>query len=412
MTKTSPSPPFATAGATSGAKPLPTCRLAVLKICSRCNLNCSYCYMYNLGDRTALQQPKAMPDAVIDATAERCLTHAAERGLDRFRFVLHGGEPLMAGRKKVQRLIDAASNLGRTTGVAADFAVQTNGILLTEEWCRFLSDLSVSVGVSLDGPRDVNDRQRITHRKEGSYDLTIAGWNLARSHGLRPSILTVVDPETSAEDAYRHLCELQPSSVDFLLPDANHDRRPPHPVLSTPHADWLLKVFSIWNSADPVPFRVRLFEQIIAATLGISYANDALGEGDNEIVVIDTDGEIGPVDTLRAALPGAGRTGFNVLRDNVSVALDHPLLRRYHSSNQSLCASCTNCPINRICGGGYLSHRYSSERGFDNPSVYCRDLTKLIIGIRNSVLETLPEAALQQADLTRWSVVNVEAARI
>lgn len=390
----------------------PTCRLAVLKICSRCNLNCAYCYMYNLGDQTALQQPKVMSDAVIDATVARCLTHAAERGLDSFRFVLHGGEPLMAGRKKVHRLIDAAKTLERTTGVTADYALQTNGILLTDEWCRFLSDHGVSVGVSLDGPKEVNDRHRVTHQNAGSYDRTIAGWKVAQACGLNPGILTVVNPETSAADAYRHLCDLQPGSVDFLLPDANHDRRPPILATSTPHADWLLDVFRLWNSDATTPFRVRLFEQIIAATLGISYANDALGEGDNEIVVIDTDGEIGPVDTLRAALPGAGRTGFNVIRDEVSAALDHPMLRRYHGSNQSLCATCTTCPIYRICGGGYLSHRYSSECGFDNPSVYCSDLTKLICEIRNSVLDMLPEPALRQANLTQWSVGDVEAARI
>ena len=389
----------------------PTCRLAVVKIASRCNLNCSYCYMYNLGDRTALEQPKVMPDPIIDATVRRCMEHAAARGLDRFRFVFHGGEPLMAGPDKFRRLIETARRMGRELGVAPDFALQTNGILLTDAWCRHLAEWDVSVGVSLDGPRVVNDRFRVTHSGEGSYDKVIAGWERARAHDLRPGILTVVDPESSADEAYRHLLSLEPHSVDFLLPDANHGRPPPGDPNATPHADWLLEIFHLWNAEPQRTMRVRLFEQIIAATLGMDYANDAMGDGENEIVVIETDGEIGPVDTLRAALPGAARTGFNVTRDSVEAAMDHPLLRHYHGAHRRLCATCEACPISRICGGGYLSHRYDPARGFDTPSVYCRDLTKLITAVRQSVLSLLPEEALRQGDLAPWSAEQVEAAR-
>ncbi|MEI4486947.1 radical SAM protein [Frigidibacter sp. MR17.14] len=389
----------------------PTCRLAVVKIASRCNLNCTYCYMYNLGDRTALAQPKTMPDAVIDATVDICMNHAAEHGLKRFRFVFHGGEPLMAGAGKFQRLIEAARLRGRDVGVVPDFSVQTNGTLLTDYWCRRLADWGVRVGVSLDGPKAVNDRQRVTHTDEGSYDKVISGWDRAKAHGLRPGILTVIDPVSAADEAYKHLRELGPVNVDFLLPDANHDRRPPGDHGGTPHADWLLDVFRLWYSEEERPFRVRVFEQIIATTLGLAYPNDSMGAGENEIVVIETDGEVGPVDTLRAAIPGASRTGVNVLRDSLLAALDHPLLRQYHGSNSSLCATCRACPINRICGGGYLSHRYSAARGFDNPSVYCNDLTKLISIVRRNVLDMLPDEALRQANLVPWSTAEVAAAR-
>ena len=389
----------------------PICRLAVVKIASRCNLNCTYCYMYNLGDSTALDQPKLMADGVVDATVGRCMEHASERGLERFRFVLHGGEPLLAGTNKFQRLIEVAQRQGRELGIVPEFSVQTNGTLLNDDWCRRLADWGVTVGVSLDGPKAVNDRYRITHADEGSYDKVLAGWNRAKIHGLRPGILTVIDPTSSAAEAYSHLRALSPQNVDFLLPDANYIRRPAVESESTLYADWLLEIFHLWHSEQEQTFRVRIFEQIIASTLGLSYKNDAMGEGENEILVVETDGEVGPVDTLRAAIPGAGRTGFNVLRDSLAAALDHPLVRKYHRSNGSLCTTCSACPINRICGGGYLSHRYSTENGFDNPSIYCSDLTKLITSIRQAVLDMLPKEALRQANLLPWSATDVQAAR-
>ncbi|WP_170294017.1 radical SAM protein [Paracoccus limosus] len=385
--------------------------MAVVKIASRCNLNCNYCYMYNLGDRTALAQPKVMPDAIIDATVDRSMEHAAERGLKQFRFVFHGGEPLMAGAGKFRRLIEAARRRGEEFGVTPDFSIQTNGVLLTEEWCSRLAEWRVRVGVSLDGPKAVNDRRRVTHAGRGSYDDVIAGWERAKASGLRPGILTVIDPTSAPVEAYSHLCALGPGSVDFLLSDANYERRPPGDPVDTLQADWLLEIFRLWRAEPAPPFRVRMFEQIIATTLGLTYRNDAMGEGENEIVVIETDGEVGPVDTLRAALPGASRTGFNVLRNALADALDHPLLRQYHGANDALCATCRACPINRICGGGYLSHRYSAERDFDNPSVYCNDLTKLVTTVRRAALEILPEEALRQGELAHWSTAEVIAAR-
>lgn len=392
--------------------PHPACHVAVVKIASRCNINCSYCYMYNLGDRTALEQPKAMPDAVIDATVDRCMDHAAEHGLERFQFVFHGGEPLLAGAGKFQRLIETARRRGREIGVKPEFAVQTNGTLLNDDWCRRLLDWNVTVGVSLDGPKPVNDRHRITHTGASSYGKVIAGWNRAKAHGLAPGILTVVDPKSSPHRAYFHLRSLSPQNVDFLLPDANHDRRPVGGTENTLHADWLLDIFRLWFAEPERPFRVRVFEHIIAATLGLTYVRDSMGKGENEILIVETDGEIGPVDTLRAAVPGAGRTGLNVLRDSLASAFHHPLVHQYHRSNEALCVTCSACPINRICGGGYLSHRFSTELAFDNPSVYCSDLTKLITTVRQSALAILPREALRQADLAPWSAAEVEAARL
>jgi uncharacterized protein len=385
--------------------------VGVLKIASRCNLNCTYCYMYNLGDRTYLGQPKVMSDATIDAAVRRCIRHAAETGVETFRFVFHGGEPLLAGREKFGRVVDAALAEGRAAGVRPVFSVQTNGTLLDRGWCELFEDCSISLGVSLDGPERLNDRFRITHQGGGSYAQAVRGYRCAQDHGLRPGLLVVVDPETSPQEAFSHLADLAPRQVDFLLPEANHTRVPPRGSGDTPFADWLLAMFRLWDAAAIPPFGVRLFEQIIAATLGVPQPSDALGQADNEIVVIETDGEIGPVDVLRAAIPGAGRTGFNVHEHDISQAMSHPLLRLYHKANRTLCDMCAVCPINEICGGGYLPHRFGKDGGFDHPSVYCRDLTKLITTIRDATLATLPGDVLKAACLRPLAFRDAERTR-
>jgi uncharacterized protein len=74
-----------------------------------------------------------------------------------------------------------------------------------------------------------------------------------------------------------------------------------------------------------------------------------------------------------------------------------------------LCAQCRGCPVRAVCGGGYLPHRYSSRNGFDNPSVYCRDLMKLIVHIQARVLTTLPHSVRSKLKLEPLGLSSAEA---
>lgn len=377
----------------------PRCRLAVTKIASRCNLNCSYCYMYNMGDESYRAQPKFMSAAVMNALVERAVDHCLGHGIDEFTFALHGGEPLLAGRNRVAMLVTLAQQRFSSAGLTVRFALQTNGVLLDDAWCEFLARHSVRVGVSIDVTATAHDRQRVTHQGKGSYSDAVAGFRTAERHGLRPGLLSVIDLTADPVDTFGHLKELGAEHVDLLLPEGNHVLSPPGKGLrerGTPYADWLLTLFESWWN-DPAPgFRIRLFEQIMGATLGARVSADSLGVAENEVLVIETNGDIGPVDVLRVALPGVSTTGISVLDHAFDDALSQHEVSLYHSSHVDLPTQCRRCPINRICGGGYLSHRYGAA-GFDNPSVYCVDLTRLITELRNRALSILPERLRRQA---------------
>ena len=73
------------------------CRTVVLKIASRCNINCSYCYVYNKGDLSYLKQPKIMSSEVVNALIVKAKNHCEAHNLDYFEFIFHGGEPLLTG---------------------------------------------------------------------------------------------------------------------------------------------------------------------------------------------------------------------------------------------------------------------------------------------------------------------------
>jgi len=122
----------------------------ILKIHSRCNLSCRYCYVYTMADQSWRDQPVAMTPTVLALAAQRIAEHAVRNAVRRIRVVLHGGEPLLAGHEFIDL---PATMINQTVGAVAavDIVVQTNGVLLEESMLDLLRRKGIRVGVSLDG---------------------------------------------------------------------------------------------------------------------------------------------------------------------------------------------------------------------------------------------------------------------
>jgi uncharacterized protein len=106
-------------------------------------------------------------------------------------------------------------------------------------------------------------------------------------------------------------------------------------------------------------------------------------------VVVDTDGSLQQVDSLKSAFPGAPETALNVFDHSLDTVLEHPTTVARQVGAAALSATCRQCPVQRVCGAGYYPHRYREGTGFLNPSVYCPDLFALINHIRRRIVADL-----------------------
>lgn len=373
------------------------CNTVVVKIASRCNLNCTYCYMYNMGDETYKLQPKKMSMDTIQNLMHQILNHCQNHSLKKYSIVLHGGEPLLAGR---QFFYDFVYSLKRTipSKIEVKIVVQTNGLLLDDAWCETLSELGIGIGISLDGTQEANDKYRIDHSGKGSYLRIIKGLETAQKSKFlknKPGVLSVIDVYSDPTDIYNHFKILGIESVDFLLPEATYEVYPPGKVdfLNTNYGEWLITLFDEWffdTSKNRIK-QIRFFDQIIHMLLGGVVSSDLIGELNNQVLVIETDGGIEAVDALKVCGDGFTKSGANVSSHTFDEAIDTDLASLYHLSHQILCGRCSVCPIKEICGGGYLPHRFSKQNGFNNPSIYCNDLLIIIAHIQNQLLKSIPQ---------------------
>ncbi|MFJ9405846.1 FxsB family cyclophane-forming radical SAM/SPASM peptide maturase [Streptomyces sp. NPDC101393] len=365
-------------------------RQFVLKIHSRCNLACTYCYIYAGPDRSWRDRPRLVPAATVRRTAERIAEHVRTHRLREIRVDLHGGEPLLTGPGP---LLDQAAAIRAALPATcnAEFGVQTNGTLLTPQILDTLGAAGFRLGVSLDGGTPGLNHRRTDHAGRPSWPAVTRGIRLLTARpDVFAGILCTIDVTADPAEVYRSLRALGPPMLDFLLPHANWSSPPPAPAgrgphptppgaaSRTPYGDWLCTVFDLWWDGGPGP-RVRVFTEILGLLLGRPSSSEAVGLSPVVALVVDTDGAIEQVDSLKSTYEGAAATGLDVFRNSFDEALAHPGVAARQQGQDGLGAQCRSCALMAVCGGGNYAHRYrAGATGFGNPSVYCADLERLI----------------------------------
>ena len=294
--------------------------------------------------------PTSMSDQTVCEIADRIAEHAARHGLDRVQVVLHGepglhgGEPLLAGPSGLRWIFRTLRSA--LAGVAElELGVQTDGRLLDERFAELFLAAEVQVAIVLAAGHPTEDMVRAV--------------KLLGSPDYRPvfaGLLSTIDVDTDPIEVFEELAALRPPRIDLLLPAADWEEPPPRPRPGgMSYGDWLVTLFEHWYAAPP-RIGVRLFEEAMHALLGGASRSEAVGLSAPHSIVIETDGSVRP----------AGPRGL-----------------------AGLSATCRSCPIVSACGGGLRAHRYRADNGFDNPSIYCTDLTRLITHMQGRMTRDL-----------------------
>jgi uncharacterized protein len=296
--------------------PLDALSGVTFKVAARCNLNCSYCYVFNKGDTAWRKRPARMSQEVFEAGIGRLREACLRTGRDHVSVTLHGGEPTLVGPSRARRFFDAARR--GLDGVAdVRLAIQTNGTRLTREWVELFDEHRVDVGVSIDGPPAVHDRRRVDHRGRGSHRAVRRGLDLLREGGVPFALLSVVDFDADPLEVHQHFGELGPAQISYLMPHHTHDdvdevrdRDSPTPCL-----DWLGPVLDHWWEHGTLRTTVQPFDAMARIILGGPSHLDLFGGAPLGFCFVETDGTIEGLDVLKICEDGFAGTAHNVLTE-------------------------------------------------------------------------------------------------
>jgi len=355
----------------------------IVKVAERCNLACSYCYMYQGPDQSWRHRPRFMSDDIYSSLIERIGQYCLARPGHKVSITFHGGEPTLVGASRLRLFAQKARTyLGDSL---RGLSMQTNGTLITDEIARVALEQEIQVGVSLDGPAEINDIMRVDNHGGGSYSAAVAGLRRLQSYGLKPGILSVIQPGQNGLRVFEGLRALNVPAIDFLLPDVTHDNK----TLTyldlgrTPVADYLIPIFVAWFARDDPSLQIRLFWGILRLMLGGPGTSDVFGNPTIGYLVIDTDGAIQSLDVLKVCDPGIAESGLNVTVHGFDdLGTGAPLVHQAVHVGFPPSEQCRVCPELAVCGGGFLPQRYSRARQFDNPSVWCEDILAILAHVR------------------------------
>ncbi len=368
----------------------------LLKTVERCNINCSYCYYFNGGDNSYEARPPTIQADAIDSTIAFLLQGARDLDIANVEIIFHGGEPLMQSKRSFDDMCKKLRTAFDDSEVSLNLGMQTNGTLIDAEWCDLLARHRVAVGISIDGPKHVNDKYRLDHKGRSTYEATVAGIECLRAYEQKEGmsfgigVVTVINPEYDYKEIYRHLTEtLGFKSIAFLLPNCSHDSFPALNATPEQFGAVLNDIFDAW-SANPVADVRHIKRNLRFFNTGRNPSADVIapeksgsapaGQEINishQIIIVHSDGSISLDDALISASPWRnglkkGNTKTTTLRQWLNSSFFFDLF----TAVNTLPAECVSCSWKNVCRGGDITNRFSVADSFNRNSVYCGALDR------------------------------------
>lgn len=246
-----------------------------------CNLRCKYCYYLEKAHLYRNAPARVMSDELLERFVQE---YIQAQTMSQVLFTWHGGEPLMRPLSFYRKAVALQEKYA--FGRQIDNTIQTNGTLLTDEWCEFFKEHNWLVGISIDGPQDFHDEYRRTASDKPSWQKVMRGIRLLRKHGVEWNAMAVVNDFNAGYplEFYHFFKEMGAKYIQFAPvvermaahSDGRHlatlvDQECPVADFSVSPAQWgdfLCAIFDEWVRHDVGQTYVEIFDCTLANWVG------------------------------------------------------------------------------------------------------------------------------------------------
>ena len=339
---------------------------------SLCNLRCAYCYYLDAGRRNGEEVQARMTDDVLETLIR---SHIEGNPGPALQFNWHGGEPLLAGLDFFRKAVELEKKY-LPEGWECWNNIQTNGVLLTDEWCAFLAENHFDIGLSIDGCALVHDRYRKHPDGSGSYQEALRGAELLKKHGILPDLLCTVNSFTAknAQAVYRGLRSLHTGWIQFIPIVVRFEDGSLSEESVTPaqYGRFLTEVFREWICHDLGRTDVQLFAETASSLAGVPANLCTMCETCGRVLIAEHDGSVFSCDHF---VDPDHRIG-NLMETPLKELADLPVQKAFGDAKRdTLTAKCRSCAYLSICHGGCLKDRFSvNEQGEEGQYYLCEGL--------------------------------------
>ena len=322
---------------------------------SSCSMRCQYCYYIDNPESGS----RFMSEQILEQTIR---SYAAAASYPVLSYVWHGGEPTLRGIEFYKR----AAELQRKylpEGFECWNSLQTNGLALNDEWCRFLSLNHFDVGISIDGTRAIHDTYRHDAGGNPTYERIRNNITLLQKYGIQPDLLCTVTKDTArdAYQVYNSLKRLRTGWVQFI-PIVNHDEDgnvSEESVRPDSYGNFLTELFRLWLTKDFMTNDVQMFAELLNVHNGSRATLCWLGETCGQALVIESDGGIYSCDHFV--------TRSHLLGNVMDTPLDQAVMCEQQSlfgnaKRDELSEKCRTCRYLHLCHGGCPKDRFLPGR--------------------------------------------------
>lgn len=338
---------------------------------SRCNLDCHYCYYLDKEAIYGGHEP-CMSEELLE---EYIRQYIEGNRVDQVCFTWHGGEPMLAGLEFFRKAIVLQQRYAK--GKRIENALQTNGLLLDEEWCRFLRENNFLVGISIDGPQSIHDQNRLDKGGRGTFDRVMQSIELLHRSGVEFNTMTTVNSssEGRGREVYRFLKSIGSRFMQFMpvvehtltrpdqprpfivAPETPQSQLAPWSVSAKGYGEFMCEIFDEWVIRDVGRCYVQLFDVALAQWVGMRPALCAFCDTCGDSLVVEHNGDIYACDhfvypeyrlgnlkdtTLKAAYASRRQADFGAAKHNL------------------LPEECRRCRYYFACRGECPKHRFST----------------------------------------------------
>ena len=352
----------------SWSGPVPRISSLLIKPASAvCNLDCSYCFYL---DRDA-DPYKALPARRMAAdTLERLADSYLFYSYPQSIFAFQGGEPTLAGLPFFQQLVKFQQQYGRN-GQTVSNAMQTNGVLLDQSWCDLFRDTNWLLGVSLDGPEEVNDLYRFNKQGRGTWKRVMQSIELLQKNRVEFNILCVLSQANvgKAKEIYKFYRSLGVDNVQYI-PLAEFDgagNALPFTITAEQYGRFMCETFDLWWP-ERRKMRIRFFDNLAEALAGQKPGTCTMHETCDSYVVVEYNGDVYPCDFF---VESGWKLGNVTLDSWPEIARRN---RRYSFASKKTLAhpECQVCEYQSICHGGCPKSRHGPNGRFEDLDYFCQ----------------------------------------